>query len=160
MSQNSISFRMVHGLRQSDWRLIGFLEGDNELNASTGFQNLKPNRRNFIRNSMDEWISGKTDIGTRFHGWASDDECWMCFAFKAREGRVGHRLYGFLHNPLRTNPAFRVCVLCIYAKKTARETDRAELLRVKRWSENPAAWQAIQDELKRESQRRGIEWKP
>lgn len=144
MPPNAITFRLVPEIRHTQYRAVGFLEGDEELNASGSFDALKQSRREFILNSMGEWIDGKHDITTRFHGWPNDSECWMCFTFKAREGKVGHRFYGYLCNPKKNNPSFQLCALCVYARKTERETDRAELLRVKSWSQSPVALRAIQ----------------
>lgn len=144
MSQGALSFRMVPETRRSERRGIGFLEGHGELNAATVFDDLSAKPKRDLRAFMGEWVSGKDRPESRFHGWPNDEECKMCFVFKAKEKNRNHRFYGYLCNPLtKTNPPFRLCVLCIQALKKERESDRSELLRVKIWSESTAAQEAI-----------------
>lgn len=144
MSQNVLTFRLVPEVRQSARRAVGFLEGHPELNAASAFNGLTENGLNFIRSSTGEWISGKGDIKGRFHGWRSDPEFWMCFTFKVREKRLQLRFYGYLCNPQpKANPAFLVCVLCIFAVKKEKESDQSELMRVQIWSNSAAAHEAV-----------------
>jgi hypothetical protein len=144
VSPKKITFRLVDGIKRTTRRAVGFLEGEEGLDASEGFEGLKESRQRLMLDSIDAWASGIPDISTRFHGWPNDPECWMCYTFKARERKVGHRLYGYLCNPLPDNRAFRVCTLCIYARKTERDSDRTEMLYVKKWSQNAEALAAIQ----------------
>jgi len=143
VSPERIKFRLVKGVKRTASRAIGFLGGDDRLDASAEFGKLKESRRRLILDSMDAWTNGTPDISTRFHGWPNDDECWMCYVFKAREGNVGHRFYGYLCNPLPDARGFRVCVICTHARKTERASDRAELLFVKSWSQSGEALAAI-----------------
>ena len=54
--------------------------------------------------------------------------------FKPRGKRKESRFYGFLCHPQTlARPRFELCVLCIHALKTERETDDAELDRVLDW---------------------------
>jgi hypothetical protein len=151
VSPEQIKFRLVNGVKRTASRAVGFLVGDDRLDASAEFGKLKESRKRFILDSMDAWVNGTPDISTRFHGWPNDGECWMCYVFKAREGNVGHRFYGYLCNPLPDAKGFRVCALCTHARKTERTSDRTELLFVKGWSQSREALAAIRDGLREET---------
>lgn len=147
MQPVAITFGLVKELRQSSHRAIGFLKGEPELNAWDEFTELPENRRRYVLSSMGEWIDGKNEPATRFHGFPNHRDCWMCFVFKTKENRQGHRFYGYLCNPLpNSNPSFQLCVLCIHAMKNEKETDQSELLRVKGWYSSKAAEEAIRVE--------------
>ncbi len=135
MSEGPLEFHLVAGIRVTAIRAVGFLRGDRELTAWAGFEGLKPSRRKLILDSMGAWVEGSMDIGKRFHGWHSDSDPGVreCFVFKAKEGNLGHRLYGFLYHPVLKNPSFVVCALISYARKTAWESDRTELLHAVAW---------------------------
>jgi hypothetical protein len=148
VSQNAIRFRPMSDLRRSDRRAIGFLEGDPELNAADSFDGLTEKRQQFLRTSMDEWISGKNEPATRFHGRPNDSEYSMCFVFKARENRLQLRFHGFLSNPLPlTKPSFQLCTLCVFDLKNENATDQNELKKVRKWSEEADALEAIRTEF-------------
>ena len=151
MGEGPLEFHLVAGIRVTAIRAVGFLKGDKGLTAWAGFESLKPNRRRLILDSMDAWVGGSIDIGKRFHGWHSDSDPRVreCFVFKAREGNVGHRLYGFLYHPVLKNPAFVVCGLVSYAIKTARESDRAELLHAVAWGKRAYVVNLISEALAR-----------
>jgi hypothetical protein len=124
---------------------VGFLEGHNELNAGSIFEDLEEKQKNFIRVSIDLWIDGANGPSTRFHGFPNDREYFFCFVFKAKEGRQHHRFYGYLYHPLPiSNQRFQLCVLCIHAMKNENDTDRSELGRVKIWNTSGAAKRAIE----------------
>lgn len=137
-----ITFSPVPGLSRSTWRGIGFLEGNAQLNANEAFCSFQMTEKNRVRAYMDEWIAGKNGPKTRFHGFDVADYR-DCFVFKDRQKRVHQRLYGFLCHPDPNNPRFQLCVLCIHATKTERETDKSELDRVNQWRVNGAAREAI-----------------
>jgi hypothetical protein len=129
----SLAFRHAAGLTASPGRGIGFLEGHPELDAGMVFDGLTGTEKRQFMSRMDRWLSGLNSPSSQFHGFTSDPEYKECFAFKYKE----HRLYGFLCNPLlRSNPRFRLCVLCIHATKHEKETDYAELDRVNQWRIN------------------------
>lgn len=131
----ALKFRLVSGLRRSERRAVGFLYGDPQLNACDAFLTLDENSRRRVLSSMGEWIDGKPDITSRFHGFLSDSQYTTCFVFKVKTKRQGHRFYGCLCHPLPKSKArFQLCVLCVHAKKNEWETDRSELARVTSWS--------------------------
>jgi hypothetical protein len=163
VSQSALSFRTVPEIRRSDRRCIGFLEGHEELNASIAFEDLGIKQKRDLRAFMGEWVGGKDRPKSRFHGWPNDKECKMCFVFKAKENTRNHRFYGYLCNPLtKTNPPFRLCVLCIHSLKNERDSDRSELLRVKVWFESAAANGVIRnffpDQPMMHQETRGKQW--
>lgn len=164
MSPEGIKFRLVPQIRRNERRAVGFLEGHGELNAASVFDGLDEKQKNFMRVSMDIWVDGANGPATRFHGFPNDADYWMCFVFKAKEKRQHHRFYGYLCNPQPTlNPKLQLCVLCIHAMKNERETDRAELERVKAWHSSIAAKQAVQaifpDQEKNKQKGRVLKWK-
>jgi len=143
----AITFDLVKELRRSSHRAVGFLKGEPELDAWDEFTTLAENSRRYVLSSMDEWIDGRTGLAQRFHGFPNHPDCWMCFVFKARENRQGHRFYGYLCHPLpNSNSSFQLCVLCIHAMKNEKETDQSELASVKTWSSRKAAEDAIRVE--------------
>ena len=77
----TVTFRLFPGVRHSDRRAVGLLEGNTDLNASVTFEKLKENRRRHFLASIDLWLSGENGPSSRFHGWPNDQECWMCFVF-------------------------------------------------------------------------------
>jgi len=164
VSPVALKFDLVPEVRCSSHRAIGFLHGDPELNAHDTFTALNEPERRYLLSSMGEWIDGQNRPATRFHGFPNHPDCSMCFVFKAREKRQGHRFYAYLCHPLRnSNPRFQLCVLCIHALKNQWETDQAELARVKAWYADDAAKVAIRaqypDEGKNEQKGRQKQWK-
>jgi hypothetical protein len=146
VSQDVLSFRPVPDVGRSSGRGVGFLEGHTELNAWAAFEGLGVKQKRDLKTFRGEWVIGKDKPKSRFHGWPDDDECDMCFVFKAKERNKNHRFYGYLCNPLpKTNSPFRLCVLCIHALKNERESDRSELLRVRVWYESATAQEAVKE---------------
>ena len=140
----AVTFGLVPELRQTSHRAIGFLRGESELNAWQEFTGLAEKTRKYVLTSMGEWIDGKNGPAQRFRGFPNHQDCWMCFVFKARENRQGHRFYGYLCHPLpNSNSSFQSCVFCIHAMKNEKETDKSELAGVKAWSSSKAAEEAI-----------------
>ena len=132
MSPTVLTFRSVPRIVQSTGRGVGFLEGDQQLNAGRVFDGLAEGVRRLVLARMDHWLAGHNQPTTWFHGFDLDQR--YCFVFKWKQKRLGHRIYGFLCNPRpKSNPAFRLCVLCIHATKKEFETDQSELERVNRW---------------------------
>jgi hypothetical protein len=164
VTPTAITFDLVLGVRTSTRRAIGFLRGDPELNALEGFEALGEKHARDMLTFFGAWIDGLNGPATRFHGFPNHRTCRMCFVFKAREKRQGHRFYGFLCNPLpKTNASFQLCVLCIHAMKNEFETDQSELDRVKKWSESSVAREAIRvvypDQDENEQKGRQRRWK-
>jgi hypothetical protein len=120
------------------------LEGDDELDAGATFDALSGNPQKLVRSRMDYWLGG--GIHDRyFHGWR-EPKHRDCFVFKWDERRVGHRLYGFLCNPIaRSDAGFQTCVLLSHANKKEWETDFANLDRVIVWQQDLRTKTAIAD---------------
>ncbi len=148
MSPASIKFRLVPGMRSSLHRAIGYLQGNQELDAWDAFEALNEDRRRYFLTSMGEWIDGQNRPAKRFHGFPNDPNFSMCFVFKVKDKRQGHRFYGYLCNPQpHSNARLQLCVLCIHAMKKEWETDRSELARVETWYSSSAAKEAIRSEF-------------
>lgn len=138
--QSAIEFHLIHGVRCTGHRAVGFLKGHTELNASAMFEELSSGESRYLLSSVDQWVSGANRPETRFHGWTSDREYSMCFQFRVRN----QRFYGYLCHPTpKWNKRFQLCVLCIHAFKNERETDKAELARVKNWYQSREAADAV-----------------
>lgn len=114
----------VDGLAASDRRGIAFLVANDEsLNGQAVFARLPVKQERDLRARFDYWI-GNGVRDNYFHGWPNQPEHRHCFVFKWNQGRLHHRLYGFLCHPQpQTRPRFQVCVLALHTTKTARETD-------------------------------------
>jgi hypothetical protein len=144
MVPKTLTFRLVLGVTQSTGRSIGFLEGDDELDAGEVFDDLQEKTGMTVRSRMDWWLSGNNGPGEWFHGFPNDSDHKECFVFKWKQKRQGHRLYGFLCKPWpETNPGFQLCVLNIHATKNEYDTDLTELDRVNRWHASLGAREAI-----------------
>ena len=139
-----LTFRAVPGVRFSERRGIGFLEGHPELAAGSAFDTLPENTsRQFIA-FADQFIDCHPDISTRYHGYRSKPRYKDCYVFKPRGKKKESRFYGFLCHPQKkTRARFELCVLCVHALKNERETDDAELERVLGWLCNTGAQMAI-----------------
>src|ERR1019366_2564902 len=123
MPDNALTFALIVGLSRSGRRGVGFLKGDQELNAAAAFVGFSLDAQNRLRTYMDSWIAGKNGPATRFHTFKAADYR-LCFVFKDRQKRIHHRLYGFLCNPCpKSNKRFELCVLAIHATKHETETD-------------------------------------
>lgn len=121
-------------------RGIGFLEGHSELDVGATFPCFADVVARQFRARIDYWLAGNDKPSKWFHGFTSDAEYRECFVFKYNQ----HRLYGYLCNPRPlSNNRFRCCVLCVYATKNERETDKSELKRVEGWRTSPMAREAI-----------------
>lgn len=144
MSPKTLTFRLVPNVAPSLGRGIGFLEGHDELNAGATFDDLSHKAEMILRTRFDWWTAGNNGPGKWFHGFPNQPDNKECFVFKWKEGRRGHRMYGFLCNPWpRSAPWFQLCVLNIYATKNETETDKAELVRVNQWRTSLGARDAI-----------------
>lgn len=129
-----LTFRPVPGMRTSERRGIGFLEGDPQLAAGREFDALPDKTLRQLLAFMDQWIDCKPDIPTRYHGFWKQPKYKDCQVFKPRGNKKESRFYGFLCHPqLHTRERFQLCVLCIHALKNQREKDDAELDRVLTW---------------------------
>lgn len=164
MSPASVTFHMVPGMHPSLHRAIGYLQGNPELDSWDAVKALDETRRRYLLTSMGEWIDGLNKPAKRFHGFPNDADYWMCFVFKVKEKRQGHRFYGYLYNPQpHSNARLQMCVLCIHAMKKEWETDRSELARVETWYSSSAAKEAIRaefpDEDRNEQKGRQRQWK-
>jgi hypothetical protein len=135
----TLTFRLLTGCRQSSQRGIGFLEGHNELDAGTRFDNFEEKNAKAFRSWMDQWLDGANGPDSHFHNFKSDLRHRNCFVFKYKQ----HRLYGFLRHPNDSDLRFQLCSLCIYARKNEHESDRAELDRVESWCLDLGAQRAI-----------------
>jgi hypothetical protein len=135
----------MSGVEPSSFRAVGVLEGHPELNTIAGYNGLIEKDRDTLLARMEHWMAGNDGPAQWFHNFKNTAEKYrLCFVFKVKRGRVGHRFYGYLCHPKpKSDPGFQLCVLCIYTTKTERETDTAELDRVVQWSTNPAARKAI-----------------
>jgi hypothetical protein len=144
MPPRTLSFRLVPNVAPSLGRGIGFLEGHDELDAGDVFDDLPQKVEMTVRGRFDWWIAGNNSPGTWFHGFPNQAQYRECFVFKWKEGRQGHRFYGFLCNPWPLSaPGFQLCVLNVHARKNENETDKAELDRVNQWRASLGARNAI-----------------
>jgi hypothetical protein len=144
VSQVQIKFRLLTGVRQAAKRMVGLLEGQEELDTTSGIGSLAGNQRRDLLSRAQHWLDGANSPKRWFHNFPDDPVCPACFVF-----RVGdHRFYGYLCHPLpKTNPALQVCVLCSHAIKHEWETDPAEKTLVKRWSLSNQARAALAEEF-------------
>jgi hypothetical protein len=139
-----LTFRPMPGVRSTERRGIGFLEGHAELDAGSEFNTLPENTLRQLRTFVDQWVGGSPDIHTRFHGYRSKPNHKECYVFKPRGKKKQSRFYGFLCHPQKkTRQRFELCVLCINAWKNEKETDDAELNRVVDWLCSTSARMAI-----------------
>jgi len=145
----------VPRLQSGRGRAIGFLEGHGELTAGAAFDGFGTADERAMRSNMEVWVAGNNGPTTKFHGFPNDADHPHGFVLKHRE----HRLYGFLCHPRpKSSPSFQLCVLCIYAEKWGRYTDKAELDRVEEWLLISATVQAI-GRLYPEYLGEGVKWK-
>src|ERR1035437_5651285 len=108
MPTNPYTVKPVPGLKRSDWRAVAFLYSSAEqgINAGLRFESLKEKNVRELRGRFDYWIDGGTH-DKYFHGWPNNPEYKYCFVFKWKEGRLCHRMYGFLVHPKPLgNPRF------------------------------------------------------
>lgn len=134
MGQKRLTFRLVPGVNPSSGRAVGFLEGDDQLDAGQVFDGLDEKALRRIGSIMDWWIAGHDSPDEWFHGWPNDPYYKNCFTFRWKEKRAGNRLYGFLCHPRPiSDRSFQLCALCIHAVKTEFETEQVELDRVNTW---------------------------
>ena len=132
MPPASYSIVRVERLRVSDWRTVVLLgcSGDDDVDAVPIWAALDAKKQRELRDRFDTWIAGVQHNKLWFHGFTQDGYR-ECFVFKWRKGKgMGHRLYGFLINPMPTvNARFQVCVLTNHAEKPRAqwETDLSEL---------------------------------
>jgi hypothetical protein len=140
----TFKFVLVPGTPRTDRLSIGFLTGDRDLNAFTVFNKLNEKPKRELMSSFGVWLAGKDKPAKRFHGFPNDKEYSMCFVFKVKENRLGHRFYGFVCNPQpNQNPRFQLCVLCVHTTKSEWETDRTKPAIAKKMSLNESAKEAI-----------------
>jgi len=139
-----LTYRSVPGVRSTERRGIGFLEGHSELDAGGEFDALPEKVLRQLRTYIDQWLVCQPDIPTRYHGFWDKPKYKDCQVFKPRGKKKESRFYGFLCHPqLKTRKRFQLCVLCIHALKNERDTDDAELDRVLDWLCNTGARMAI-----------------
>jgi hypothetical protein len=139
MPPGVLTFQLLLGLSSPDRRAVGLLEGDQQLNATNKFDELRSKDRDTLRSRMDRWCDGQPGPTKYFHGW-NEEEHRECMVFKLND----NRFYGFKCHPLPlSSPSFMLCVLNIHAYKRERETDDAELDRVNQWRTNPRTRSAI-----------------
>lgn len=139
MSPGFVTFRLIAGLSSPSSRAVGFLKGDQQLNAGDLFEQLRRKDMDTLRQRMDRWCDGLPGPNRYFHGW-NQKEYRLCMVFKLND----NRFYGFKCHPLPvSDPSFLLCVLSIHAYKRERETETAELDRVNQWRTSLAAQHAI-----------------
>lgn len=139
-----LTYRPVPGVRSSERRGIGFLEGHNELDAGREFDALPEKTSRQLLSFVDQWLDGQPDIPTRYHGFWNRPNYKECQVFKPRGKKKESRFYGFLCHPQpNTRNRFQLCVLCINSRKNQWDTDDAELDRVLGWLCNHEARMAI-----------------
>jgi hypothetical protein len=93
-------------------RAIGFLEGEDWLNAGTTFDGLKEKEQETVRNRIDNWLEGA--VFKKYHHGFNAPQHRECYVFKFQS----MRLYGFLCNPRpKTDRGFRLCVLTSHVEK-------------------------------------------
>ena len=139
MSPGFLTFQLVENVSPTKERAVGFLTGDQQLDAKVEFEALKLKHRDSVKQRMDRWCGGHNGPKEHFHGW-TEQEFRDCFVFRLNE----NRFYGFKCHPLRlTQPAFHLCVLCIHAKKYEWLSEKEELRRVNQWRDSLGARTAI-----------------
>ena len=101
-----LTFRTPNGFHFSR-RAIGFLEGEDWLDAGKVFDSLVEAGEMDMQNRVDHWLSG--GIHDKYHhGFPNDPTHKECYVFKLQS----LRLYGFLCNPKpELDKGFRLCVL-------------------------------------------------
>jgi hypothetical protein len=145
VSQGPIKFRLFTGVRQGSRRQVGILQGDNELDITTGIAALKENQRRDLLSRVQRWLDGFDGPKNWFHNFPNDQICPACFVFKVGN----HRFYGYLYHPLpKTDSGLQLCVLCSHAIKHEWETDPAEKSLVSRWYQSSEAKAALAAEFK------------
>lgn len=139
---------LIRGQQNSTRRGLAFLvhEKDKDINAKGVFDSLGSKARRQVRTGFDHWLMGVTNK-KRFHGW-DEPENSDCFVFKWKEGRQGHRFYGFVCHPLLKYPNFELCVLILHATKQRHKTDPRVLKRVNELKTNAAVSKAIAEATK------------
>jgi hypothetical protein len=120
-------------------RGIGFLEGEQWLNAGRIFDGLSKKEEEEVRNRIDHWLNG--GIYDKYHhGFPNDRRHDQCYVFKHQS----LRLYGFLCNPRpQADRGFRLCVLTEAVKKYQWNTEPALLDRAMQMLVDLRATQAI-----------------
>ena len=148
MSASVYSLRRIEGLATSDRRAVALLEcsQDKRVDAGEAFARLSVKKDRELRNRLDYWIQGGVN-DEWFHGWASSEPYRDCFVFRWKERRRNHRIYGFLCNPIPSNPRFSVCVLVSHATKSQRRTDPAVLNRIHMLRRDAAVMAAVHEEF-------------
>jgi hypothetical protein len=87
-------------------RGIGFLEGEDELDAGREFDGLEEKEQQNVRNRIDHWL-GRGVFKKYHHGFDAPDHR-NCYVFKFQS----IRFYGFLCHPRPTSDrGFQLCVL-------------------------------------------------
>jgi len=135
----TITFRLVPGIRMSSGRAVGFLEGHPDLNAAPAYKSFSQKVSDSMNVRIQRWTDGHDGPKGWFHGFPNRKEFKECFVFKYKE----HRLYGFLCNPKKEAPAFRLCVLTTHDTKFEWETDDSNLKEVELWRKHLVSLAAI-----------------
>jgi hypothetical protein len=123
------SATLIQGVPINERRGLAFLEcpEDDRVTAREAYESLDDGLRRNLKSRFEYWLGGNHQ-DKYFHGWPNNPSRKECFAFKQKEGRVHHRLYGFLMNPRpQTDPGFQVCILVSHVRKTKEDTDPADL---------------------------------
>ena len=145
MQRKTYSVSIVRDLQRSSRRAVAFLRcpADVTIDAKETFESLSKEREREVRNRFDHWIGGGTN-DKWFHGWPGDPNDKDGFAFKWKENRRTHRLYGFLSHPDPLNrPRLQVCVLIFHAAKNTEETDKTILKWVNELFQTPEVIKAV-----------------
>ena len=120
-------------------RGIGFIEGENSLDAGKRFNSLSRKTQEEMRNRIDHWLSGNKH-DKYHHGFPNDHTHHECYVLKHQS----LRLYGFLCNPKpETDRGFRLCVLTESADKHEWNTEPPILDRAMQMLRDPRATEAI-----------------
>jgi hypothetical protein len=133
-----LTFALGTGFRFKD-RGIGFLTGDEWLNAQHVFDGLPEKAAENVRNRIDHWLSGGV-FDKYHHGWPNAPKHDQCYVFKYQSPRF----YGFLCNPKpSTHGGFRLCVLTECLEKHKWNTESAVLDRAMRLRDSAETIAAI-----------------
>src|SRR5437867_8540050 len=98
-------------------RAIGFLEGEDWLDAKPSFDELEKKERETLHNRFNNWLDG--GVFKKYHHGFNAPKHRKCYVFKFQ----GLRLYGFLCNPTALDPGFQLCVLTSSTNKRQFETE-------------------------------------
>jgi hypothetical protein len=134
-------------------RAIGFLEGEEWLDAGEEFDGLREKDQEAMRNRIDHWLGG--DVFKKYHHGFNAPEHRNCYVFKLQS----LRLYGFLCHPkLESDRRFWLCVLTSGADKKQWKTESLFLDRAMRMLADIRAKEAIATTYPEYHRRKKASW--